>query len=225
MTTRVCTKCHLSYPIAEFSKDRTKKSGRRPSCRICCRKVSKIHATAHPEVSRAWRASHKEHMRARGKQYYQDHKEERRLYRLAHRESFLLYLKEWQESHKLRMQELGISYRQTHAQALKEYFQEYRKLHPEYKQNKDARRRARKKNAQKNDLTRRQWIEIKTAYRFRCAYCGGKPKLLEQDHITPFVRGGSHTVQNVVPACHACNSTKGARLAPSMVQPLLLTIA
>lgn len=41
-----------------------------------------------------------------------------------------------------------------------------------------------------------------------CFYCKTKVKDLTIDHITPLARGGSHTVDNIVFACHGCNSEK-----------------
>jgi len=44
-----------------------------------------------------------------------------------------------------------------------------------------------------------------------CHYCGGKfaPDKLTMDHIVPVARGGRSNKGNVVPACAACNKTKG----------------
>lgn len=88
------------------------------------------------------------------------------------------------------------------------------------------RRRALKKRAPVNDLTHDQWLEIQAAQDHRCYYCGKRRKgKLTQDHIVPLSKGGSHTVQNVIAACHSCNSRKGTRKPPIPVQPLLLTVA
>jgi 5-methylcytosine-specific restriction endonuclease McrA len=87
-------------------------------------------------------------------------------------------------------------------------------------------RRAAKANAEKNDLTHVQWLEIQASQAHRCYYCHKRCKgHLTQDHITPLSQGGSHTLHNVIAACRNCNSQKGARKPPIPVQPLLLTIA
>lgn len=83
------------------------------------------------------------------------------------------------------------------------------------------RRKALKKNAPVNDLTVKQWREIKAAYGQRCAYCGCRPKILTMDHVEPLSKGGPHTASNVVPACGSCNSRKNAG-APPTYQPLLI---
>lgn len=43
-----------------------------------------------------------------------------------------------------------------------------------------------------------------------CAYCPAPWEHL--DHYIPLARGGSHTIANLVPACAACNLSKGAKL-------------
>ncbi len=51
-------------------------------------------------------------------------------------------------------------------------------------------------------------------YRNRCAYCGihrskTQEGYLEREHVQPVRRGGTDAIENVVPACHHCNMTKG----------------
>lgn len=60
-------------------------------------------------------------------------------------------------------------------------------------------------------LTHVEWTDICRRYDQRCAYCGER-KRLEQDHVVPLSKGGTHTAGNVVPACKSCNSAKGNRL-------------
>lgn len=43
-----------------------------------------------------------------------------------------------------------------------------------------------------------------------CAYCGISCKTV-MDHFQPIARGGTHTLGNLLPACHACNSDKSAK--------------
>lgn len=42
----------------------------------------------------------------------------------------------------------------------------------------------------------------------RCAYCG-KEAGLHRDHVVPIAAGGPHIIENIVPACHSCNASKG----------------
>lgn len=43
-----------------------------------------------------------------------------------------------------------------------------------------------------------------------CFYCGSSNKLT-MDHIIPVVRGGRHSVGNLLTACKSCNSQKGSK--------------
>jgi 5-methylcytosine-specific restriction endonuclease McrA len=70
-----------------------------------------------------------------------------------------------------------------------------------------ARRRKRRVGAVINDLTAAQWAAIKEAWS-GCAYCGATGVALQRDCVMAISRGGRYTVDNVVPACAACNASK-----------------
>jgi 5-methylcytosine-specific restriction endonuclease McrA len=61
--------------------------------------------------------------------------------------------------------------------------------------------------------TEAEWLQQFETYAGRCAYC--REPATERDHVMPLCRGGSNTIENIVPACRACNAQKGAR---SLVQ-------
>jgi 5-methylcytosine-specific restriction endonuclease McrA len=46
---------------------------------------------------------------------------------------------------------------------------------------------------------------------YRCQYCGEQHSRLTVDHIVPRHSGGSHSWENLVTACSACNRRKGHR--------------
>lgn len=70
-----------------------------------------------------------------------------------------------------------------------------------------ARRRKRRVAAVVNDLTDAQWATIKAAWD-GCAYCGKTTGPMQRDCVMAISRGGRYTVDNVVPACGACNASK-----------------
>jgi 5-methylcytosine-specific restriction endonuclease McrA len=45
------------------------------------------------------------------------------------------------------------------------------------------------------------------AYQGMCAYCGVN-KADTKDHVLPLSKGGSNNIDNIVPACLSCNSSK-----------------
>jgi 5-methylcytosine-specific restriction endonuclease McrA len=58
-----------------------------------------------------------------------------------------------------------------------------------------------------HDLTVEQWAALRTAWG-GCAYCGAAGTALQRDCVLPVSRGGRYTVDNIVPACRACNASK-----------------
>jgi 5-methylcytosine-specific restriction endonuclease McrA len=58
-----------------------------------------------------------------------------------------------------------------------------------------------------NDLTAEQWAALKDAWN-GCAYCGATDRPLHRDCVMAISRGGRYTVDNVVPACGSCNTSK-----------------
>lgn len=70
-----------------------------------------------------------------------------------------------------------------------------------------ARKRTRRVKAVVNDLTPEQWSAIRDAWG-GCAYCGVTDKPMQRDCVMAISRGGRYTVENVVPACAACNASK-----------------
>jgi hypothetical protein len=70
-----------------------------------------------------------------------------------------------------------------------------------------ARSRKRRVAAVVNDLTAAEWAAIKVAWD-GCAYCGATDGPLQRDCVMAISRGGRYTIDNVVPACAACNASK-----------------
>jgi 5-methylcytosine-specific restriction endonuclease McrA len=70
-----------------------------------------------------------------------------------------------------------------------------------------ARKRKRRMDAVDHDLTAEQWAALKDAWE-GCAYCGATDGALQRDCVMAISRGGRYTVDNVVPACAACNTSK-----------------
>jgi 5-methylcytosine-specific restriction endonuclease McrA len=46
---------------------------------------------------------------------------------------------------------------------------------------------------------------------YTCQYCGKRTSKLTIDHVTPRHMGGSHSWDNLVAACPACNHKKGGK--------------
>lgn len=61
-------------------------------------------------------------------------------------------------------------------------------------------------------LTEEQWQRVLEHFEYRCAYCDKDIRTnFTIDHVTPLSKGGTHTINNVVPCCKPCNSRKKDR--------------
>jgi HNH endonuclease len=58
-----------------------------------------------------------------------------------------------------------------------------------------------------NDLSPAQWTALKEAWN-GCAYCGAADSPMQKDCVMAISRGGRYTIDNVVPACASCNTSK-----------------
>lgn len=70
----------------------------------------------------------------------------------------------------------------------------------------NARRRARKAAAP-GSHTWQEWAEKKHLFAYCCAYCGESGPLTV-DHKIPLSRGGSDSIDNILPACFTCYAQK-----------------
>ena len=175
-------------------------------------------ATCHPErpheakglcnacYCRAWYAANKERKAGMDRAYEAAHPDSSRARQRLCRARKLA-------RHAVRTEEIAIqqkAYRFANRERRAETDRAWRAANPEKRQAWEGLRRARKFGAI-GAITSDQWASIKAAYAWRCAYCGKKPASLTQDHVIPLSYGGSHTPANIVPACRACNSSKGVR--------------
>jgi len=70
-----------------------------------------------------------------------------------------------------------------------------------------AQRRKRRMERVEHDLTAEQWTALQQAWA-GCAYCGATDQPLQRDCVLALSRGGRYTLQNIVPACRSCNTSK-----------------
>lgn len=71
-------------------------------------------------------------------------------------------------------------------------------------------------------LSKRVRFDVFKRDDFVCQYCGAHPPkaILEVDHITPVVDGGTDDMDNLVTACFACNRGKAANPLTAVPQSL-----
>jgi len=238
-----CRKCKTTKDLADFPKNRAKKSGIDSKCRAC---FAIDHA--------AWYARNKDRVAAVNKENYSKIKDRKteyaKAYRAANREKVDARNRDWQARNPDKVAEYrarslakpeNVDRKKTYDKQFQEtgYYAAYREGNREKaaaaakqwrERNKERaaalakqskfRRRTRMAGV-KCDLTAEQWRMIKLAYRNCCAYCGEKAKLT-QDHVIPVSKGGEHTAKNIVPACLPCNIRKRDGKPQRVFQPHLL---
>lgn len=59
-----------------------------------------------------------------------------------------------------------------------------------------------------SEFSIKDWEKCKKHFNQSCCYCGGKVKTLEQEHFVPLSHGGEYSINNIIPACRRCNSSK-----------------
>lgn len=97
----------------------------------------------------------------------------------------------------------------------------WHKNNPEFGQTKGQNRRA-MKIASGGTVSADQWKKLKIAHGPLCVYCH-ETKPLTMDHVIPLSRGGRHSIENIVPACLSCNSSKKDKM-PDEFRAYLLSI-
>ncbi len=117
--------------------------------------------------------------------------------------------RKYREANRGARREYARKYRTANAEKVRAGVARWAKANPEKIYANASKRRARIMGADAT-LTTDEWLDRLEEFGHHCAYCYGTERIA-QDHIIPLSRGGTHTLDNVVPACRSCNSSKHAR--------------
>jgi 5-methylcytosine-specific restriction endonuclease McrA len=98
------------------------------------------------------------------------------------------------------------AYRLRHPDQQNAYQRRWIRDHPEVRRAKNQLRRAREVGAG-GRFTAAEWQSLVARSESQCAYCGAVAPL-EADHRIPLSRGGSNSIDNILPACGPCNRKK-----------------
>ena len=193
--TKVCARCREKKAHSEFRRAHNRLDGLYNYCKPCQDEASRIsyckHRKARLACARAYAARPENAARLReyNKRYY-----------AAHRNEQLAAAKRW------RVQNLD---------KRRAYVRRWNKENRECVRAFQRRYKARKRGATYARFTAADWRIILLTFDARCAYCGRRAGVLEQDHVIPLSRGGAHSRENIVPACRSCNAKKSDNPAPS----------
>jgi 5-methylcytosine-specific restriction endonuclease McrA len=89
----------------------------------------------------------------------------------------------------------------------------WRRRHPEQVRLAAKRRKAMRRGAQVETITKKQIEELFAKQRGRCAICASKIDMATKhiDHIVAIAKGGKHEILNLQLTCPRCNMTKQAK--------------
>lgn len=181
-TIRQCARCKQTQDASLFSFRNKKKQLRTSYCKAC----EKLYRDQ-------FLATNYERELIRKRQYHSDNREKllagkREKYN-ADKKTYLARSKKYRDENK-----------ELVAQKQKQYFQE----NPEVLRHAARLRKVRKKT---NGIF---LVTLKDEQRLRskpCFYCGSYDSI-QLDHVVPLVRGGTHSIGNLLPACRRCNTQK-----------------
>lgn len=186
---KVCTRCKIEKPKAEFNRSAGKKDGLYSHCKLCKSETARIYREANPEKVLAllskWRSENRERISDYGREWYASDPERK-----------VIYAREWRKINP-------------------GYSKEYREANPEKIAANDRKRRALKSGAEGSHTTA-DVNAIFDGQRGKCANC--EKKLFKSgankfhiDHIQPLSKGGSNWPGNLQCLCPTCNVRKSAK--------------
>lgn len=198
--TFVCTSCLLDLPEESYFFGMARGKKRRTSrCRKC---LSAIH--------KEYRERTREACAARAAAYVERHREKINEYNRA-------YQKKWRAENAERNRETERRYRENNPESIARAQAKYAKNNRDKRNEKDARRRARKLASPRIEKIDRAYIIARD--NSTCHICEKRVarKDLELDHLIPLAHGGSHTADNLRVAHKRCNGAMGAGRLPAQL--------
>ena len=115
-------------------------------------------------------------------------------------------MRRWRAAHPDEHSEDNRAYYARNRQERLEQSAAYHRANPHVGRARSQNYRARRLAAL-GSFTSTQWLALVEAYGGRCGYCG-ETGPLQADHRIPLSRGGSNTIDNIIPACARCNTRK-----------------
>lgn len=236
METKFCYRCRTIKYKKEFGKDKSRKDGLANTCKPCLKIYMKQYYETNKEIllekqraySTQYYEDNKENITIYKRKYDQDNKvmvsAKSKIYKEKHRERDVIRNKKYYETNKetlainhkpylLKNKLKILTYQKEYREANKKIIaikkSKYCKEHLEEYRINGERRRTLKKSLP-STLTVQQWENIKLHFNNKCAYCNKKLPLA-QEHFIALSKGGEYTVNNIIPSCQSCNSSKGTK--------------
>jgi hypothetical protein len=199
--TKRCIKCDEIKPITEFYKNNTYKDRLDGKCKVCicsnAREYYKKHTERAKEQSTERRKKNPEKYRAYVKKS-----------KIKTAEKVKEYNARWARNNPEKIRQHNATRYQNHPDVVKENSKKWFREHPDEVRIRNRNRLAKVNNAPGNGWSVKEEKQLIEDYGHRCAYCDKKTDKITMDHIVPITRGGTHSIENIAPACGSCNSSK-----------------
>uniref|UniRef100_A0A6H1ZIK1 Putative homing endonuclease n=1 Tax=viral metagenome TaxID=1070528 RepID=A0A6H1ZIK1_9ZZZZ len=157
-----------------------------------------------------WKKNNREKMRKYSLDYYYRNKNEiddkNKKYRELNKDKIKEYGKQYRGKNKDAIKERNRIYQIKNRDKANESVKRYRINNPIKIKTQKQLRRSMERGVEAN-FSNEQWISCLKYFNNRCAYCGKKENI-EQDHFVALLEGGEYTINNIIPACKSCNSSK-----------------
>jgi len=212
---KVCTHCEeeLTATTENFHRNKNNKDGLEFWCKSCKANYLKEYGQKNivkiREYQKKWGMENEEKVKVKRKIYelknVEHIKEQWQIYSNKNKNN----IKAYRDKNKEVNSKYNKQYRKEHHEELKEQYKEYYNNHKEIYHLSNQKRKAIKRKLP-NTLTMQQWEKIKSDFNNKCAYCG-EEKPLAQEHFIALSKGGEYTVNNIIPVCKSCNSSKRDR--------------
>lgn len=180
------------------------------------------------ECNKAWRDMHKDELTLKKKKYYDENREkileQKKVYGENNKEKIKIKNKIYGTNNKESIREQ----QKTRYYAEKQTILKQKRVYYQREKQKILinRKKYRQANGKKihilnnryrsrlalldNTLTEQEWEQCQQYFNNVCCYCG-KQKRLTIDHFIPVSKQGETSVENVLPSCQTCNSSKSSR--------------
>lgn len=176
------------------------------------------------EHHRQYYQEHKTEIAEQQHQYHLEHETEtvkqHHRYNQEHKEAEAERQQQYHQEHREEDTERGRLYYLRHQAGIAAQQRQYCLEHPEISRNANRKRRALLTGSD-GHFTDEEFRLLCEAYESRCIYCKQKLPLVP-DHAIPLSKGGSNSIENIVPACKSCNSKKGTKTYDEYMESIRL---
>lgn len=197
---KVCGTCKskLIATTEFYYRDSNKKDGLRTNCIDCCKKYKRDNREKLTKQQREARMrNHEQYLESARKRYWKN------------REKNLEWNKKNYYKHIDRRKAYNKKFYRENSERIKEHVKRWAKENPKKVLAQSHLKRARKMRAI-GKYSEEEFFSLCDEFNWKCCYCDKElsKDTATVDHAIPISKGGSNFIENILPACRSCNSSK-----------------